>query len=152
MPGQRSIRAPKNSTFVYFWPSKVLADLLVFDFSSFYRNHNGEAYLKSHGFMIEWAKRAGKLVFQNAEDLHDDNIVTFSILGLFWYGQGSWRLCYLHKRMIDLLLRCPSPCHLISSQKMLAACYISEALGPQSFIHRTRCNPKYAVVDSGPVI
>lgn len=47
--------------------------------------------------MIEWAKRAGKLVFQDAEDLDDDNIVTFSILALFWYSQGSWRLCYLHR-------------------------------------------------------
>ncbi len=49
--------------------------------------------------MIEWAKRAGKLVFQDAENLHEDNIVTFSILALFWYSQGSWRLCYLHKGM-----------------------------------------------------
>ena len=47
--------------------------------------------------MLEWAKRAGKLVFQDAETLQEDNIVTFSILGLFWYGQGSWKLCYLHK-------------------------------------------------------
>lgn len=65
--------------------------------TSFYRDDHGEAYLKNHGFMIEWAKQAGKLVFADAEDLHDDNIVTFSILALFWYSQGSWRLCYLHK-------------------------------------------------------
>ncbi len=65
--------------------------------TSFYRDHNGEASLKRQGFMIEWAKRAGKLVFQDAEDLHEDNIVTFAILALFWYSQGSWRLCYLHK-------------------------------------------------------
>ena len=47
--------------------------------------------------MVEWAKRAGSLVFQKAEALCEDNIVTFCILGTFWYGQGSWRLSYLHK-------------------------------------------------------
>ncbi|KAK5061460.1 hypothetical protein LTR84_008003 [Exophiala bonariae] len=65
--------------------------------ANFYRDDHGEPSLKNHGFMIEWAKRAGKLVFADAEDLCDDNIVTFSILALFWYSQGSWRLCYLHK-------------------------------------------------------
>lgn len=47
--------------------------------------------------MIEWAKRAGALVFQDAESLCEDNIVTFCVLGTFWYAQGSWRLSYLHK-------------------------------------------------------
>lgn len=69
---------------------------------SFYRDGNGEPTLKNHGFMIEWAKRAGELVFQDAQNLHRDNIVTFSILALFWYTQGSWRLCYLFKGMANV--------------------------------------------------
>jgi hypothetical protein len=47
--------------------------------------------------MTEWAKKAGALVFQEAEELHEDNIVTFCNLSLFWHSQGSWRISYLHK-------------------------------------------------------
>jgi hypothetical protein len=47
--------------------------------------------------MIEWAQRAGKLVFQEAENLHEDNVVTFCNLALFWHSQGSWRISLLHK-------------------------------------------------------
>lgn len=64
---------------------------------SFYRDKNGQATLKEHGFMIDWAQRAGKLVLQEAEDLHEENIVTFLNLALFWHSQGSWRISYLHK-------------------------------------------------------
>lgn len=53
--------------------------------------------------MIEWAKRAGSLVFQDAESLCGDNIVTFCILATFWYAQGSWRLSYLHKGSFTLV-------------------------------------------------
>jgi hypothetical protein len=52
--------------------------------------------------MNEWAKRAGTLVFQDVQNLRAENIVTFCILGLFWYTQGSWRLCYLYKGRSDL--------------------------------------------------
>ncbi|PNP78040.1 hypothetical protein FNYG_08766 [Fusarium nygamai] len=47
--------------------------------------------------MTKWAKEAGALVFQNAEELSDDNLVTFCNLSLFWHSQGSWRISYLHK-------------------------------------------------------
>lgn len=47
--------------------------------------------------MLEWARRAGKLVFQEVEDLHEDSIVTFCTLALFWASQGSWRIALLHK-------------------------------------------------------
>lgn len=66
----------------------------------FYRDASGQATLKEHGFMIEWAQRAGKLVFQEVEDLDEDNIVTFLTLGLFWHSQGAWRTCYLYKGFI----------------------------------------------------
>lgn len=47
--------------------------------------------------MTKWAKKAGTLVFQEVEDLQEDNIVTFCNLSLFWHSQGSWRISYLHK-------------------------------------------------------
>ena len=53
--------------------------------------------------MTEWAQRAGKLVFQEAEALHEENVVTFCNLCLFWLAQGSWRLAYLHKGVTRVL-------------------------------------------------
>lgn len=46
---------------------------------------------------MEWAERAGKLVFQEVEDMYEDNVVSFINLALFWHSQGSWRKAYLHK-------------------------------------------------------
>ncbi|RTE80224.1 hypothetical protein BHE90_005297 [Fusarium euwallaceae] len=65
--------------------------------ANFYRDESGSLTLKDQGFMIEWAKKAGKLVFQEAEELDEDNLVTFFNLALFWHSQGSWRISYLHK-------------------------------------------------------
>ncbi|KAJ4232970.1 hypothetical protein NW759_001752 [Fusarium solani] len=65
--------------------------------ANFYRDETGRFILKDQGFMIEWAKKAGILVFQEAEELHEDNLVTFFNLALFWHSQGSWRVSYLHK-------------------------------------------------------
>lgn len=67
------------------------------DTKSYYRDASGEATLKDQGFMMEWAERAGKLVFQEVEDMFEDNIVSFVNLALFWHSQGSWRRSYLHK-------------------------------------------------------
>jgi hypothetical protein len=47
--------------------------------------------------MTVWARKAARLVFQQAEDLHEDNIVTLMIVCLFWYTQGSWRLSQFQK-------------------------------------------------------
>ncbi|RKL02388.1 hypothetical protein BFJ68_g11945 [Fusarium oxysporum] len=66
--------------------------------ANFYRNETGKATLKEQGLMTKWAKKAGALVFQDAE-LSDDNLVTFCNLSLFWHSQGSWRISYLHKGM-----------------------------------------------------
>jgi hypothetical protein len=52
--------------------------------------------------MTTWAKRAGKLVFLEAEDLNEENIVTFCNLALFWHGQGAWRISHLHKGTVEL--------------------------------------------------
>ncbi|KAK2676941.1 Zn(2)-C6 fungal-type DNA-binding domain [Fusarium oxysporum f. sp. vasinfectum] len=65
--------------------------------ANFYRNETGKATLKEQGLMTKWAKKAGALVFQDAEELSDDNLVTFCNLSLFWHSQGSWRISYLHK-------------------------------------------------------
>jgi hypothetical protein len=72
-------------------------------FSS-YRDQNGEATLKDHGFMVEWARKSGRLVFQQPEDLHEEKIVTLMILGLFWYSQGCWRVSQFYKG-IDITLQ-----------------------------------------------
>ncbi|OQV00209.1 Fungal specific transcription factor domain-containing protein [Cladophialophora immunda] len=68
---------------------------------SFYRDQNGQATLKDHGFMTEWARKAGRLVFQQPEDLHEDKIVTLMTLGLFWYSQGSWRVSQFYKGIAE---------------------------------------------------
>ncbi|KAH7148209.1 hypothetical protein EDB81DRAFT_791762 [Dactylonectria macrodidyma] len=65
--------------------------------ANFYRDEDGQATLKEDGSMIEWAKRAGRLVFQEIEELSEENLVTFSNLALFWHSQGSWRISQLHK-------------------------------------------------------
>ncbi|EWG42668.1 hypothetical protein FVEG_04420 [Fusarium verticillioides 7600] len=65
--------------------------------ANFYRDDSGKAALKDQGLMTKWAKDAGALVFQEAEELSDDNLVTFCNLSLFWHSQGSWRISYLHK-------------------------------------------------------
>lgn len=54
--------------------------------------------------MITWARRAGKLVFQEVEDLNEDNVVTFVNLALFWNSQGSWRLSMLYKGKVFVSL------------------------------------------------
>ena len=50
---------------------------------------------------MEWAQRAGKLAFQQIDDLHEDDLVTFTNLCLFWHSQGSWRICFLNKGIHD---------------------------------------------------
>ncbi|CAG7557895.1 unnamed protein product [Fusarium equiseti] len=65
--------------------------------ANFYRDDNSKTPLKDQDLMGKWAKKAGSLVFQDAEGLNDDNIVTHCNLSLFWHSQGSWRISYLHK-------------------------------------------------------
>ena len=84
------------------WAAKYVDSFLFLwspltQYLSFYQDLNGQTTLKDHGFMKEWAQRAGKLVFQEAEELHDDNIVTFCNLSLFWHSKGQWRVAHLHK-------------------------------------------------------
>lgn len=63
----------------------------------FHRDEKGQALLLDRGFAREWADRAGKLALNEVEMVHEDNIVTFASLSLFWYTQGSWRRSYIHK-------------------------------------------------------
>lgn len=55
--------------------------------------------------MLEWAKRAGSLVFQEVEEFYEDNIVTFCNLAMFWHSQGSWRISQLHKGTSIIMLQ-----------------------------------------------
>ncbi len=70
--------------------------------TSFYRDKNNEATLKEHGFMVDWAEEAGKRVFQQVENVHEDNVVTFVNLSMFWFSQGSWKRAYIHRSKIPL--------------------------------------------------
>ncbi|KEF58409.1 uncharacterized protein A1O9_06335 [Exophiala aquamarina CBS 119918] len=53
--------------------------------------------LKEHGFTHAWADHAGKLALLAAETPHEENLVTFATLSLFWYTQGFWRRSYIYK-------------------------------------------------------
>ncbi len=64
---------------------------------SFYRDGMDNASLREHGFGYEWAERAARLAFQDVEEPHEENVVTFLNLALFWYSQGSWRKSFIHK-------------------------------------------------------
>ncbi|KAK3647094.1 hypothetical protein LTR56_008262 [Elasticomyces elasticus] len=88
--------------------------------ANFYRDQNGVTTLRDHGFMVEWAKRAGNLVFQDVQSLRAESIVSFTILGLFWYTQGSWRLSSLYKGNAVLCLQTGS----VESSKV----YVSNSL------------------------
>lgn len=63
----------------------------------FYRDDAGKHSLLEHGFSIEWAKRAGKLVCSELEEPVEENIVTFLNLALFWYSQGEWQKTFIYK-------------------------------------------------------
>ncbi|KAH7246538.1 hypothetical protein BKA59DRAFT_200794 [Fusarium tricinctum] len=102
--------------------------------ANFYRDDAGKAALKEAGLMTLWAKKAGTLVFQEAEELHEDNIVTFCNLSLFWHSQGSWRISYLHKgnacqllHIIGIGPQTSSRCSALESEihrRRFWACYL----------------------------
>ena len=50
--------------------------------------------------MLEWAHRAGKLVLQELHEFHDDSLVTFVNMGVFWHSQGNWRMAILNKGIV----------------------------------------------------
>ncbi|KAI1742408.1 hypothetical protein F4680DRAFT_463892, partial [Xylaria scruposa] len=72
--------------------------------AKFYEDAGGLPVLKDQGFMLEWAQSAGKLAFQEIEDLTRGNIVTYMNLALFWHSQGKWTRAYLYKGHAFLLL------------------------------------------------
>lgn len=71
--------------------------MAVIDQTSFYKDSTGQSPFREHGFTHAWADQAGKLALLEAEKPHEDNVVTFATLSLFWYTQGSWRRSYIHK-------------------------------------------------------
>jgi hypothetical protein len=73
------------------------------EINSFHRDMKGQASLQEQGFMMEWANRAGKLVFQEAETPLEDNTVTFLNLALLFYARGLWTRSFIHKGNISLL-------------------------------------------------
>ncbi|RMJ08428.1 hypothetical protein CDV36_011955 [Fusarium kuroshium] len=110
--------------------------------ANFYRDESGSFTLKDQGFMIEWAKKAGKLVFQEAEELHEDNLVTFFNLALFWHSQGSWRISYLHKgnacqliHIIGLGSRNAGGLTSEIRRRRLWACYLMHCFSSEKLFH-----------------
>jgi hypothetical protein len=78
-------------------PSPISPRMILINFDRFYQDDSGVCTLREHGFMEEWAKRAGELVFREAESLREANIVTHMNLCLFWFSEGSWSRAYIHK-------------------------------------------------------
>jgi hypothetical protein len=76
---------------------EVENDPRQFMVARFHHDANGNLSLKDHGFMADWAERAGEQVLKEVERPHEDNIVTFMNLALLWYAEGSWRRSYIHK-------------------------------------------------------
>ncbi|KAJ9609082.1 hypothetical protein H2200_006853 [Cladophialophora chaetospira] len=75
----------------------------------FYCDNNNQQMLEDSGFMLEWATRAGRLVFQEVETPTEDNVATFLNLAMFWYSQGVWSRCFTHKGNAGQIL------HILSS-------------------------------------
>ncbi|KAI0195222.1 hypothetical protein EV127DRAFT_332779 [Xylaria flabelliformis] len=72
--------------------------------AKFYEDAGGLPVLKDQGFMLEWAQSAGKLAFQEIEELNRASIVTHMNLGLLWHSLGAWTRSYLYKGHAFLLL------------------------------------------------
>ncbi|KAG8358388.1 hypothetical protein FVEN_g3936 [Fusarium venenatum] len=65
--------------------------------ANFYGDEHGRSKLSHRSQREKWARKAGSLVFEDIQDFHQENIVTFFNLALFWHSQGSWRMSFLHK-------------------------------------------------------
>lgn len=63
--------------------------------SRFYGSERGS--LTFGEFAPVWAERAGKLILNEVEEPHEDNIVTLLTLALFWYMEGAWRKFFIYK-------------------------------------------------------
>ncbi|KAI0554749.1 hypothetical protein F4679DRAFT_524756 [Xylaria curta] len=72
--------------------------------AKFFEDASGLPVLKDQGFMLEWAQSAGKMAFQEIEELARGNIVTYMNLALLWHSLGEWKKAYLYKGHAFLLL------------------------------------------------
>ncbi|KEF54552.1 uncharacterized protein A1O9_08994 [Exophiala aquamarina CBS 119918] len=101
----------------------------------FYRDANSQTSLLDNGFCIEWAERAGKLVLQEIETPHEDNVVTLLNLALFWYSRGEWRRCYVLKGSSKLPLEDLGPDRLGSEKYRTGTGLDSEILRRRFWAH-----------------
>ncbi|GKZ17319.1 hypothetical protein AbraIFM66951_007542 [Aspergillus brasiliensis] len=74
--------------------------------SSFLSDANGKLWLRENEFGREWAKRAGQLVFCEAEHPRHENIPTFINLALFC-PEGHLEQGLLSEAARDYILPCP---------------------------------------------
>ncbi|KAH8697046.1 hypothetical protein BGW36DRAFT_160144 [Talaromyces proteolyticus] len=111
--------------------------------SNFYRDRDNNATLKEQGFMTEWAERAGKLVFQEVENVNEDNLVTFWNLFFFWHSQGSWRKSYIYRgnaaqvaHVLGLGIERPGMMDSVNSElrrRRFWACYLMHCYASEPF-------------------
>ena len=101
--------------------------------------------------MIEWAKRAGKLVLQEAEELHEDNVITFCNLALFWNSEGSWRIALLHKGVSECT-KLEGNNNADAWKAMLVSSFISSVLARPNYAPNKRSKLNADDAGSGRVI
>jgi hypothetical protein len=75
---------------------------------SFYQSSEKTDHWRENGFGKEWAEQAAKLLFREAEVPEEEKVVAFTILCLYWYGQGDWQRSIMHEgnALIHLRLAC----------------------------------------------
>jgi hypothetical protein len=71
---------------------------LLFDnYTRFYRDPSGRLALIDNGFCHEWAERASRVAFEEAQFPREENVATLINLALFWYSEGEFRRSAMHE-------------------------------------------------------
>ncbi|OJJ68573.1 hypothetical protein ASPBRDRAFT_68120 [Aspergillus brasiliensis CBS 101740] len=129
--------------------------------SSFLSDANGKLWLRENEFGREWAKRAGQLVFCEAEHPRHENIPTFINLALFWYAEGEWIKSAVYKfcdvkhlitqipswtanglliaRLSGMPMRhraCEVPIHIELKSRRIWACLVTNSFSPEGHLEQ----------------
>lgn len=125
---------------------EILLSICAFA-AKFHRDANGRLALLEDGFCIEWAERASRLAFKEAEAPREENTVLFLVLALFWYSMGQFRRSSMHECcatntavVLGLLTERRGKEHTLDSEMrrrrfwacFLLCCFQSESLLPRS--------------------
>lgn len=125
---------------------EILLSICAFA-AKFHRDANGRLSLLEDGFCVEWAERASRFAFQDAQAPREENIVLFIVLALFWYSMGQFRRSSMHECcatntavVLGLLTERRGKEHTLDSEMRrrrfwacyLICCFQSESLLPRS--------------------